>query len=309
MIVLRIFAGIIAGLSLLTFVAPVVGEVVATFPPLFSRQAAASPQALGIGYEEVAFATTDGLTLRGWYFSSGNPLAPAVLYAPSTAHDQRSGLSLVPSLHAAGYNVLLFSYRGQGQSDGNPFGFTYGAAESQDVDAAVAYLQLRGATRIAAMGHSVGAASSLLSAARNPAIDAVVAVAPFNSVHDVWHTGRPSFVPGFVYDFALWVAEQRKGFRQEDVYPLQVVNQIAPRAVLILHGTQDQHITTAQAEALYNAAQAPKALWLVEGATHAEMRTPTLDALLPDVIGFLDAALGPVAGPLLHGLPEQPAAS
>ncbi len=288
----RIIAGIIASLSLLSFAVPVVGEVVATLPPLFPRQAASSPQALHLPYDEVAFPTSDGLTLRGWYFAVANPDAPAVIYAPATANDQRSGLSLVPSLHAAGYSVLLFSYRGHAQSDGSPFGFTYGAVESEDVDAAVAYLENRGVEQIVAIGHSAGAASSLLSAARNPGIDAVVAVAPFNSVRDVWFTGRPAFVPAFLFDFALWITEQRKGFRQEDVYPLQVVDQIAPRPVLILHGTKDQHITTAQAQELFQAARAPKALWLVEGATHGAMRSPMLDALLPDVIGFMDAALG-----------------
>ncbi len=306
MLALRISAGVIAGLSLLTFIAPLVGEVIATFPPLFSQKAASKPQGLGLAYEEVTFPTTDGLLLRGWFFAAADPAAPAVLYAPATAHDQRSGLSIVPAFHAAGYHVLLFSYRGHGQSDGSPFGFTYGAAESEDVDAAVAFLRGRGVTQIAAIGHSVGAASSLLSAARNPDIDAVVAVAPFTSVRDVWQTGRPAFVPAFVYDFALWVAEKRKGFQEEDVYPIHVIGQIAPRPVLILHGTKDQHITTDQAEALYDAAQAPKALWLVEGATHREIRSPMLDTLLPDVITFLDSALRSDA-PLMMAQPvKQP---
>jgi dienelactone hydrolase len=266
--------------------------MVATFPPFFGKESK-NPQAeLGLAYEEVAFQTADGLTLRGWFIPAEQAGAPAVLYAPGTGHDQRSGLSLAVPFHRAGYHVLLFSYRGHGQSDGNPTGFTYGEAESRDVDAAVRFLvETKGIHQVAAIGYSAGAASVILSAARNPHVAAVVAVAPYNCVAEVWRTSRPAVVPAFVQDWALWLAEKRKGFDRDQVCPEKVVSQIGPRPLLVIHGTGDQRILETQVRRLFAAASQPKDLWLVAGATHGSIRTPVLDELAPRVIAFLDGAL------------------
>lgn len=290
--ILKVAASVLVGTSFLTLVGPMVGELVATLPPVFPRGNVNPLTELGIPYKDVAFSTTDDLTLRGWFIPVEQPDAPAILYAPATAHDQRSGLSLVPAFHAAGYNVLLFSYRGHALSDGDKWGFTYGDAESQDLDAAVRFLrETKDIRRIGAIGHSVGAVSSILSAARNPRIGAVVAVAPFNCIAEAWHTSRPALVPPFILDFTLWLSEKRKGFNREEICPLKAVHRIAPRPLLVIHGTKDRRITEAQVRRLFAAAQEPKTLWLVEGATHGGIRDPVLDELAPDVIAFFDAAL------------------
>lgn len=288
---IKIAAGIVAGATLLTLVAPVVGETIATLPPAFPGGASDPVAALGLTYEDVTFATADGLTLRGWFFPAAQPHAPAMLYAPATSHDQRSGLSLVRTFHDAGYHVLLFSYRGHALSDGRKGSFTYGEAESRDVDAAVQYLyEARGIRNIGLVGHSAGAVSAILSAARNPLVGAVVAVAPYNCVTDVWQTSRPPLVPAFILDWALWVAEKTRGFDREQVCPVRVVEQIAPRPLLVIHGTDDHRITEEQVQELFAAAEEPKALWLVEGASHSAIRSPVLDALAQDVISFFNSA-------------------
>lgn len=289
--IIKIAAGIVIGATLLTLAAPVVGETIATMPPAFPKESSGLPAGVEVAYEDVTFPTTDGLELRGWFFPAGRPDAPAMVYAPATSHDQRSGLSLVPAFHQAGYHVLLFSYRGHALSDGRKGSFTYGEAESRDVDAAVRFLsETKAIRRIGVIGHSAGASSAILSAARNPLIDAVVAVAPFNSVAEVWHTSRPALVPSFVLDWTLWVAEKTRGFDREQVNPLRVVEQIAPRPLLVIHGTDDRRITEGQVQQLFAAAEEPKSLWLVDGATHNGIRDPMLDALAGDVISFLNAA-------------------
>jgi len=290
----KIAAGVAFGASLLTLVGPAVGEMVATLPPAFTNKNNDAPGSLGLPYENVTFQTTDGLTLRGWFIPALHANAPAVLYAPGTSQDQRSGLSLVLPFHRAGYHVLLFSYRGHGQSDGNQIGFTYGAAESRDVDAAVQFLvQTIGVHHVGVIGYSAGAASVILSAARNQQVGAVVAVAPYNDVAEVWRTSRPVLVPAFIQDWALWLAEKRKGFDRNQVCPLDVVSRIAPRPLLVIHGMNDQRILEPQIRRLFAAAQQPKDLWLVPGATHASIRTSALDEMMPQVIAFFDKAFVP----------------
>jgi alpha-beta hydrolase superfamily lysophospholipase len=201
-------------------------------------------------------------------------------------------VSLAPAFHRAGYHVLLFSYRGHALSEGKKGHFTYGDAESRDVDAAVQFLsETKGIHRIGIIGHSAGAVSSIISAARNPLVGAVVAVAPFNSLAEVWHTSRPALVPAFVLDWTLTHAEKVRGFRSEDVCAEAVVDRIAPRPLLVIHGRDDVRITESQVRRLFGAAEEPKTLWLVDGATHKGIRDPVLDALAPDVIEFLDKAL------------------
>ena len=301
----KIAASVVAGLTVLTLAGPIIGETIATFPPLYPKASPSLIAALGLPYEDVIFPTTDDLLLRGWFVPAERPDAPAILYAPATAHDQRSGLSLVLAFHRAGYHVLLFSYRGHALSDGRKGDFTYGDAESEDVDAAVRFLyEEKGVRQIGAIGHSVGAASAILSAARNLRLGAVVAVAPFNGVAEVWHTSRPSLVPRFILDWTLWASERLKGFDREEIRPLHVVERIAPRPLLVIHGTEDQRITEDQVRQLFDAAENPKTLWLVEGATHGSIRTPVLDELVPEVIAFFDAAWeNPAALARSHDMP------
>lgn len=280
------FVSITAGFSLVLAASPMIGEMIATLPPLrmtFPRKYH------GLKYENVAFPTSNDLTLRGWFFPVSDPTAPAVLYAPATAKDQRQGLSLVESLHRAGYQVLLFSYRGSGTSDGSRLTFSYGARESLDIDAAVRYLsETRGINRIGAIGHSAGAVSIILSAARNPKINAVVAAAPFTSLEDVWQDNQPAFLPTPYYTQVQNLFQIRKNFSQSQVRPIDVVADISPRPILLIHGLEDDRIPTDQASRLFNAAREPKQMVWLPDTSHAEVRTPGLDILIPQILRFFD---------------------
>jgi dipeptidyl aminopeptidase/acylaminoacyl peptidase len=284
--------GILMGLSLLSVGSPVLGEMVASMAPIYTKREDLLPSSLGIPYEQVAFPTSDGLVLRGWFFPSAEEKSPAILYAPATSHDQRSGLSLVLPLHKAGYSVLLFSYRGHGSSDGDRLGFTYGAIERKDIDAAVRYLyEMRGIHRIGAIGHSAGAVSIILSGASNPHIDAIVAASPFASLEEVWETSRPLFFPKPLYQLTFWLSEQRKGFSRNQVRPQDVIDEISPRPILLVHGGQDSRITREQAFRLFTRAKNPKQFWIIKDATHEGVRNPGLDTIMKNIISFFDASL------------------
>lgn len=289
--ILKIISGVLFVFPVLLVASPTVGEMLSTMAPVYSANDKKLLRDLGIPYEEVSFPTSYGMTLRGWFFPAGDPDGPAILYAPATAKDQRSGLSLVAPLHRAGYSVLLFSYRGHGLSDGDPLGFTYGAQESKDIDAAVAFLsQQKGIRQIGLMGHSAGAASAILSAARNPLVGVVVAASPFPSVEDIWNNNRPWYFPKPLFELTLKIAEWRKRFSRQDVRPQDVIAGIAPRPILLIHGLRDKRITPQQAQDLYAAAGAPKSLWLVEDVGHAEVRSIVLEEQMPGILDFFNRA-------------------
>ena len=289
---LRIAMSALAGGSLLPVVVLLASEMWITRAPTFPQESDNLLVELNLPFERVVFPTTDGLMLRGWFIPSDEPDAPAILYAPGSGRDQRSGLPLVPTLHEAGYHVLLFSYRGSGLSDGNGKGLTYGYGESQDVESAVDFLrQVKGIRRVGAIGYSVGAVSVILSAARNPHIEAVLAIAPFACVSEVWTSNRPPLVPAFVLDLMLRLVEWRKGFSRADVCPVEVVGRIAPRPLWLVHGTADEHIPLVQAQRLFSAAGQPKTLWLIEGESHGSIHQRVLEGHASDIVTFFDAAL------------------
>jgi len=282
----------LAGGWLLPIAILLASEMWATRAPTFPRESDNLLTGLNLAFERVAFPAADGLMLRGWFIPTDQPDAPAILYAPGSGRDQRSGLPLVPTLHKAGYHVLLFSYRGSGLSDGNGKGLTYGYGESQDVDSAVEFLRrVKGVRRIGAIGYSVGAVSVILSAARNPHIEAVLAIAPFACVSEVWISNRPPLIPSFVLDLMLRLVEWYKGFSRADACPVEVIGHIAPRPLWLIHSIADEHIPLAQVQRLFSAAGQPKALWLIEGESHDSIRQWVLEDHASDIVAFFDAPL------------------
>jgi len=124
---------------------------------------------LGARYEEVAFTTSDGLRLKGWYVPSRN--GAAVVAFPGRRGPQKQARMLVRH----GYGVLLFDRRGEGESDGDPNAF--GWAMDRDLKAAAAFLQHRPeveAHRIGGIGLSVGGEMLLQTAAESKVFRAVV---------------------------------------------------------------------------------------------------------------------------------------
>jgi pimeloyl-ACP methyl ester carboxylesterase len=78
--------------------------------------------------------------------------------------------------------VLLFDFHGMGKSAGSPF-VTYGIQEHKDVLCAVQFVRSKlPRKKIVLLGTSMGAASCILAAAREPAVAAVIAENPFAGV-------------------------------------------------------------------------------------------------------------------------------
>jgi len=286
--VLLAVLGVVVTGGLVLVVVPLAAEAFITRGPAYVPTVNPTTS-LGLAFEDVTFPTGGGLRLRGWFIPADQPQAPAIIYAHGSGNDQRSGLYLVPTLHEAGYHVLLFSYRDFGRSDHRGTGLTYGDGESEDIDAAVRFLyDVKGIRRIGVIGYSVGAASAILSAARNPHIDAVVAIAPFTCTPELWTGSRPKFVPPFVPTVTLWLVRRWKGFSDAETCPLHVVNRIAPRPLLLIHGTRDERIPYSHSQRLFEAAGAPKTLWLIEGATHESVGHDALALRSRDLLTFLE---------------------
>ena len=261
---------------------------------IFSHAARAEVPAakLGTAYESVSFKTADGLTLRGWYVPSRN--GAAVISAPGRADSQKPARMLARH----GYGVLLFDRRGEGESEGDPNIFGWGA--EKDLEAAVAFLQRRADVdpdRIGAIGLSVGGETLLRTAAQSQGLAAIVSDgAGSGSIRE--DLARPGNTKWEEVPTSLVISLGTAIFSNHLPPPEigSLVHRIAPRPVLFIYGEHDQANVIDLTPRYYAKAGRPKALWRVPGASH----TGGIDAHPREyerrVVAFLDHALLDRAG-------------
>jgi pimeloyl-ACP methyl ester carboxylesterase len=245
-------------------------------------------------FERVSFPSADGLTLRGWLLPGRRGLDTVIL-CHGFQTSRREMLPLAMALRERGHHVLLFDFRGHGESDGH--WSSCGAMETRDLEGAVRYVLshwTRLSDRIGVVGFSMGGAVAIMTAARMPEIRAVVSDSSFATLEDAaGETLRRLYhLPRYpVVSVALWLAERLVGCRRDEARPLDHVGRIAPRPILLIHGTEDGLVPLSQALLLYEAAGEPKQLWTVAGAGHVAARLLDFDGYVERVDRFLREAL------------------
>ena len=130
------------------------------------RELEATPAAIGLPFETVHLETEDGLRLHAWLVPAPAPAsAPVVLFCHGNAGNISHRLESIALFHRLGLSVLIFDYRGYGESEGEPDEQgTY-----RDVRAAWRYLRRQrrvAAADIVVFGRSLGAAVAAWLAAR-----------------------------------------------------------------------------------------------------------------------------------------------
>ncbi|MEE2663639.1 MAG: alpha/beta fold hydrolase [Myxococcota bacterium] len=252
-------------------------------------------------FETVEFPTDGDATLRGWWIPGSPDARVGVVTVHGAGADRRDFLRHLPVFHEAGYPVLMFDCREHGISDGDGRGVSFGVREHADVIAAARYARRRGQLeRVAVVGTSQGGASAILAAARDATIDAIVSENPFTDLGSLIRDGAATFdaraanattLVGWIASLTAW----RVG-ADETHAPIEAIEQIAPRPVLLMHGTADRVIPVAHTHALYQAAPFAE-LWIAEGARHAALFDAAPDQWRRRVLDFLERSVGPALSP------------
>jgi uncharacterized protein len=217
----------------------------------------------------------DGVELRGWKVVPASANGDWVLLFHGVSDNRTGDLGHAEFLVRHGYSLVMMDSRAHGQSGGDMA--TYGWKERYDTVAITdALYATERVQQLYAHGVSMGAAIALQSAAVEPRIAAVSAEDPFASLREVTYDyagldmspflGKTLFRPASI--FAMRALAKAGGFDPDEVSPEKAVAQ-RPFPVLLICGTNDHRIPCRHAEAIYNAATGPKALWIVEGAGHA----------------------------------------
>jgi dipeptidyl aminopeptidase/acylaminoacyl peptidase len=187
---------------------------------------------------------------------------------------------------------LLFDFAGRGDSDGDVI--TLGEREADDVRAAVDVLVRRpevDASRIGAVGKSMGAVAVILAAARDSRIRALVLDGPFADLADVVDGAIAArhLPAGLLRPLVFRVAGWRASFDPASLRPEVAMREVrAP--VLLLHGEEDDLVPFEHALRLERAAGGPLTLIPLPGEGHNTARS---EEILDRIATYLTATLGP----------------
>ena len=228
------------------------------------------PSQLDLFFEDVSFQSDDGNDLSGWYMPAEKS-DKAVIFVHGHGADRREGMRWFKAVHQAGFNILAFDVRNQGNST-KSFS-TMGYFEKQDVIGALDYLQQqKQIQRIGIFGTSMGAATSIMAMLDDPRIVAGVFEAGWANLDDLYgeiieqHLGLPSFP---LAPLITWMLEQRTGMDMAVVNPENLLGGISPRPVFIIHCSGDNLIGFSHGERNYAAANEPKEFWTSPCQIHA----------------------------------------
>jgi dipeptidyl aminopeptidase/acylaminoacyl peptidase len=183
--------------------------------------------------------------------TAGHPGVPAVLALHGWGSNAALMAPVVPPLHRAGFAVLLIDARCHGRSDGESF--TSMPRFAEDIAAGLAWLRRQpgiDADRLALLGHSVGAAATLLHASHNTDVRAVVSLASFAHPREVMRRFMADkHVPYPVLGWYVLRRVQRViGCSFDDIAPLHTITRVRC-PVLLVHGLHDLTVPFADATA------------------------------------------------------------
>lgn len=173
-------------------------------------------------------------------------------------------------LGSIGFITLIFNFRGCKGSGGlySPLGWI------QDLQTVIKFLldiPELDKNRILLLGFSAGATISVYFTAQTPEIKALICCATPSDL-SLNSPLLKRLVVGikFAHNSKILRAEEPKKIYDEFILinPLDWVEKIYPRPILITHGKDDQLINVENAYKLYNKAKEPKKLIIIDGAGH-----------------------------------------
>lgn len=223
-----------------------------------------TPADFGLTYQDVTLRTKDGIDLSAWFIPAPGS-DKAIILCHGYPADKGNILGLARILHPA-YNLLFFDFRAMGKSGGRVT--TVGFRETDDLAAAIDYLELRGIKKIGVYGFSMGGAVALM--AEDHRVAAVVSESAFANLELIIDDIYRKF--GFCkYPFILATKLYARVFLGVAVTEVSALSVISRRhiPIFIMHSERDSQIPAAHARMLHQA-NPSTILWIVPGVDHGE---------------------------------------
>lgn len=222
---------------------------------------------MGAKWEEARFKSADGTELTGlWFPAQGGLSKGVVVHFHGNGENMTSHFLYVYWLALEGYDVFAFDYRGYGASGGEKS--LKGAVEDGAAAIAAARKRAGGAAdRLVIVGQSLGGALALASLEKDggAGVKAVVLDSTFASYREVAQEKLSHLWLTWPLQWPL-----SRGLISDKYAPIRLIKRRKPVPLLILHSPGDPIVPYAQGRKLYEAAEAPKEFWKIEGSGHTE---------------------------------------
>ena len=242
------------------------------YPNLPGRNLIATPQRIGLAYEDVSLLTADGVRLHGWFVPADRARG-SLLFFHGNAGNISHRLESIEIFNRLDLDVLIIDYRGYGRSEGS----VSEAGTYRDAEAAWRYLtETRGIdpARIIVFGRSLGASIAAWLAGRQPPAGLILE-SGFSSVPSMAQRLYP-FLP------VRWLA--RIG------YDTAAYVGALTCPLLVVHSKTDEIIPFAEGMAVYDAAPADKRLLEIRGG-HNDGFLVSGDDYIDGLKSFIDDSL------------------
>ena len=233
-----------------------------------------TPAQWDLPFETVQFQASDGLHLEGWAIVA-DPTHPWMILCHGVGSNRADLMDIAAGLHAGGFNLLLFDFRGHGSSAGRVTSF--GWLEQRDLEGALAYLGRQAevpAAPYGIYGISMGGTVALMVAARDERVGAVAVDSPYPNLDESLAHHIALLYPAlprvpFLW-FIRWTYRLRFGVWPAAMDPERAAARLSPRPLFLIQGGDDARVPVSEGRRIFEAARQPKDLWVIERAGHLE---------------------------------------
>ncbi|HIE06039.1 MAG TPA: alpha/beta hydrolase [bacterium (Candidatus Stahlbacteria)] len=218
------------------------------FPNLPGREIRQTPRDIGLDYEDIEITTQDRVKIHGWFIPAADE-REVLLFCHGNAGNISHRLESIRIFHDLGLSVLIFDYRGYGQSGGRI------SEQGSYLDGKAVWRFLikdKGTSpaRIILFGRSVGTGVACwLAVQEKPA--ALILESPFTSIPDLGQELYPYFPVRILCRI-----------RYENLKSISKVS--CP--ILIIHSQDDEIVPIRHGERLFEAANEPKQFLKIRGS-------------------------------------------
>lgn len=310
---------LMASMVLTSVYAGIVGYVATQLVQVERLPFHTTPINFGLQFRDVSFTSReDHVPLLGWFIPGIRPDGRLTTqrtiimvhgYPGNRATESVGMLDIANRFVHHGFAVLTFDLRAAGKSAPAPESLGY--FEQRDVLGAVDFLksgplpypELGRPHAIAGWGVSMGGATLLLAAAREPAIQAVVSDCGYADIVPILQRALPrrSHLPPLFTPGIIQATRAIYGMDLSAIRPVDVVKNLAPRPVFFIQDGDDHTVPPAHMEMLAQAARsAPGAhvqTWMITGGVqHARSFLKMGNVYINRIVDFYTAALGPNTG-------------
>jgi fermentation-respiration switch protein FrsA (DUF1100 family) len=267
---------------------------------LAGRLSAPAPAGVGncpidLACENVEFQSASGSTIKGWYVRGESGVGSVVLMH-GLRSNRKALIDRIRFLRKDGFTVLAFDFQGSGESRGDQL--TFGFLERLDAEAAVRFAREgRPDAKVGVIGISMGGAAFLLSG-EMAHVDGLVLEMVYPTIErairnrlDKWmFNGARHLSPILTVQLG-----PRIGASADDLRPLDRISSFRS-PVLLIAGESDPFTTLEESKQLFDAANEPKELWIVEGAGHEDLWKLRTVEYQKRVLEFLRRNINPPGG-------------